>query len=488
MVTRPLGLSSSIRSLASGICLGLILCSGCGLSTPSTKAKKPKPVVVPFQPPIAKEPGAFDAQSVQQDSILIYNATLLTADDARPQIEGGWIRINNGLIEALGSGRAPKIMKGERRFDAKHGFLTPGLVDTHSHLGVYPSPHVWAHSDGNEMTNPITAGIRAEEAFWPQDPGIERAVAGGVTTIQILPGSGNLMGGRGAVLKLHPSRESRAMRFPGAADALKMACGENPKRVYGKGRRAMPMSRMGSLFLMRKTWIAARRYKLAWDTWRKNPEKMVSGVLMPVKPPKRDLNLETLAMVLEGKINVHVHCYRADEMLLQLKLAKEFGYKIKSFHHAVEAYKIRDVLAREGVSVSTWADWWGFKIEAYDAIEQNLALLTESGAIAVLHTDSEEGIQRMNQEAAKAYWAGVHSGVQLSEHDALKWITYNPAVALGVAEKVGSLVIGKHGDIVVWDRHPFSVYAKPQLVLIDGLIRFNSTEKRIPWSDFEVGQ
>ena len=170
------------------------------------------------------------------------------------------------------------------------------------------------------------------------------------------------------------------------------------------------------------------------------------------------------------------------------QLAKEFGYKIKSFHHAVEAYKIRDVLAVEGVSVSTWADWWGFKIEAYDAIEQNLALLTESGALAILHTDSAEGIQRMNQEAAKAYWAGVHSGVKLTEHDALKWITINPAIALSIEKHVGSLKVGKSADLVIWDRHPFSVYAKAQRVFIDGLVRFDRENPQGPWSDFEVGQ
>ena len=157
---------------------------------------------------------------------------------------------------------------------------------------------------------------------------------------------------------------------------------------------------------MRKTWVKARRYRNDWAKWRENPTTLKNGRVVQAKVPKRDVMLETLAKVLDGEILVHVHCYRADEMLLQLKLAKEFGYKIRSFHHAVEAYKIRDVLAREEVSVSTWADWWGFKIEAYDAIEQNLALIAESGGRAILHTDSPEGIQRMNQEAAKAMWPG----------------------------------------------------------------------------------
>jgi len=417
---------------------------------------------------------------------LITQVTLLTADDARPSIANGWLRIRDGKIHSMGPSPAPTAAEGEKVINGRGGVLTPGLIDTHSHLGVYSSPHVWAHADGNEMTNPITAGVRAEEAFWPQDPGIERAVRGGVTTIQVLPGSGNLIGGRTVVLKLHPRRSSRAMRFPGAKDGLKMACGENPKRVYGKSRKSMPMSRMGSLYLMRQKWIDARRYRQKWAEWQKNPTKIEHGKTVPVLPPKRDLVLETLAAVLNGEILVHIHCYRADEMLLQLKLAQEFGYRVRSFHHAVEAYKIRDILAAEGVSVSTWADWWGFKIEAYDGIEQNLALLSEAGALSILHTDSAEGIQRMNQEAAKALWAGRHEGIELTEHDALKWITLNPAWALGIESEVGSLEVGKHADLVLWNRNPMSVYAKATLVLIDGVIRYDRSVVSAPWSDFEV--
>jgi imidazolonepropionase-like amidohydrolase len=466
--------------------LCLILQCGCAASQKITDEHKPIPV--PLTPAIAQEPAAFVSVSTSGTSTLIRSATILTADDQIPRIDNGWIRIEGGRILAMGTHPPPSPTDNERVIDAKGRYVTPGLIDTHSHLGVYPSPHVWAHADGNEMTNPITAGVRAEEAFWPQDPGIQRAVAGGVTTIQVLPGSGNLMGGRGVVLKLHPRIEARAMRFPGASDALKMACGENPKRVYGKGRKSLPMSRMGNIFVMRKTWIAARRYKQKWDEWEKNKTKLLDGEETPVLPPKRDLSMETLARVLEGKINVHIHCYRADEMLLQLKLAKEFGYRVRSFHHAVEAYKIRDVLAKEGVAVSTWADWWGFKIEAYDAIEENLALLGEAGARAILHTDSAEGIQRMNQEAAKGYFAGRHAGIKISEHDALKWITANPAWALGVDGSVGSLKVGKSADLVLWNRHPFSVYASTDMVFIDGDIRYQKGGNSPVWSDFEVGQ
>ncbi len=459
--------------------------AGCG----STQTQTPKGrTAVPLEPPVALEPGAFVPTALDPPTVLIKNATLLTADPARPRVERGWLRLRDGRIEAIGEGDAPAPGEGEQVFDADGGFVTPGLIDTHSHLGVYPQPGVWAHADGNEMTRPVTAGVRAEEAFWPQDPGIQRAVAGGVTTIQVLPGSGNLIGGRGVVLKLHPRRSARAMRFPGAKDGLKMACGENPKRVYGKGKGQMPMSRMGSLFLMREQWVAARRYARDWAEWEKNPTKKEDGEDVPVTPPKRDLTLETLAAALAGDVLVHIHCYRADEMLLQLKLAEEFGFAVRSFHHAVEAYKIRDVLAAKGVAVSTWADWWGFKVEAYDGIEQNLALITEQGGRGVLHTDSPEGIQRMNQEAAKAYYAGLQSGVKVTEAQALAWITTEPAWALGIADQTGSIEVGKMADVVLWDRHPFSVYATARKVFIDGVLRHDADAPVAPWSDFEVGQ
>ncbi len=471
--------------IARALLAALIL--GCGAAAPNkTTLEK---VSVPLEPAIAVEPASFLTPVEPGAATLIVNTTLLTAQEDAPRIEQGWIRFRDGRISAMGASPPPAADAGELVIDGAGKFVTPGLIDTHSHLGVYARPGVWAHADGNEMTNPITAGVRAEEAFWPQDPGIQRAVQGGVTTIQVLPGSGNLMGGRGVVLKLHPRRSSRAMRFPGAKDALKMACGENPKRVYGKHRKSMPMSRMGNIYLMRDKWIAARRYQNEWAEWEKNPNKKDGDKTVPVKPPKRDLVLETLSKVLAGEILVHIHCYRADEMLLQLKLADEFGFAVRSFHHAVEAYKIRDVLAAKGVSVSTWADWWGFKIEAHDAIEQNLALIAEAGARAILHTDSAEGIQRMNQEAAKAFYAGRHAGVSITEDQALRWITANPAWALGVDDQVGTLEPGKMADVVLWSRHPFSVYAQAEKVFIDGRLRHDTTAPEgAPWSDFEVGQ
>jgi imidazolonepropionase-like amidohydrolase len=451
----------------------LSLCTSC------VKSTKTSPLVSPVEHRLSSS--RISGPLANTASILIYNAVMLTADDETPKIPNGWLLIEAGRIADLGAGEPDASIKDRstKQVNAKGMFVTPGLVDTHSHLGVYATPHVWAHSDGNEMTHPITAGVRAEDAFWPQDPGIQKAVAGGVTTIQVLPGSGNLMGGQGFTLKLHPRREAEAMKLSTAKNSLKMACGENPKRVYGKSKKRLPMSRMGSLFLMRKTWYEAKQYREKWQRWHNK------GKANQKPAPAMNLHLQTLSDVLDGKILVHIHCYRADEMLQQIKLAHEFGYKIRSFHHAVEAYKIRDILAQEKISVSTWADWWGFKIEAHDAIEQNLALLHDAGVKSILHTDSAEGIQRMNQEAAKGMYAGRREGLNISEHDALKWVTINPAWALGIDGDTGSLVKGKAADIVIWDRPPLSVYSSAQKVFIDGqevLARYKS----LTWSDFEV--
>ena len=465
--------------------VGLFACGG---SAPKAETD-PNDAPVLLDPPVEPDPAPLEAALPVAAPVLIRSATVMTASGLI--WKQGWVRLRDGLIADLGEGDAPAAAEGETVVDGTGKFVTPGLIDTHSHLGVYASPGVWAHADGNEMTNPITAGVRAEEGFWPQDPGLQRAVAGGVTTLQVLPGSGNLMGGRGVVLKLHPRREPHAMRFPGAPETVKMACGENPKRVYGMDKGSMPMSRMGSIFMMRAKWLEARRYKLRWDQWRKKPYELKDDKKIPSNPPERDLVLETLAGVMAGEILPQIHCYRADDMLTQIKLSHEFGWKVRSFHHALEAYKIADILARERISVSTWADWWGFKLEAWDGIEQNLALVQAAGGIPIVHTDSPEGVQRMNQEAAKGMTSGRAAGLPVTEDQALRWITANPAWALGVDAKTGTLEKGKMADVVVWDAHPFSVYAHAEKVYIDGHLRHDRLSRdqgapAAPWSDFEV--
>lgn len=383
-------------------------------------------------------------------------------------IENGTVLFSDGKLVAIG-GPGLDVPANYTRIDAAGKFVTPGIIDIHSHLGVYPSPSVSAHSDGNEMTDPVTPNVWAEHAVWPQDPGFSRALAnGGVTSLQILPGSGNLIGGRTVTLKNVPSRTVQGMKFPGAPYGLKMACGENPKRVYGDQGR-MPMTRMGNFALNRATWIKAKEYA-AGDK------------------ATRDLGMETLEAALDKEILVHNHCYRADEMALVLDMAKEFGYKLSAFHHAVESYKVADLLREADVCSAVWADWYGFKMESNDAIPENAALIHNAGACVVIHSDDENGIQRLNQEAAKAQAYGRRMGIDVPDAEIIAWLTYNPAKAMGIDEQTGSLESGKVADLVLWNGDPLSVYSRPERVWIDGALLYDAFDpKRRPVSDFELG-
>jgi imidazolonepropionase-like amidohydrolase len=364
--------------------------------------------------------------------------------------------------------------------DAGGKYVTPGIIDDHSHLGVYAAPGVDALSDGNEATKPNTADVWAEHSVWPQDPQFPRNLAGGVTTIQVLPGSANLFGGRSTVLKVVPGRTVQDMKFPGAPYGLKMACGENPKRVYAQRG---PSTRMGNVAGYRAAWIEAERYRRKWDKFLADPEPDRKG-----SAPDRDLALETLAEVLRGNILVHNHCYRADEMAQMLDIAKEFGYQIRSFHHVVEGYKVADRLAAAGVAASIWADWGGFKMEALDGVKANAAILHTAGARVIIHSDDPSGSQRLNQEAAKAMAAGAALGLPVAPADAIKWLTINPAWAIGLDAQIGSLEAGKHADLVLWSGDPFSVYTRAEKVWIDGALRFDRLSPDTRWrTDFELG-
>jgi imidazolonepropionase-like amidohydrolase len=405
--------------------------------------------------------------------VLIRNATILTA--AGPELPRASILLENGKITAVGGQVTGP--PGATVVDATGKFVTPGLIDAHSHLGVYAAPYTPSLLDGNEATDPVTAQVWAEHSFWPQDPQIPLAIAGGVTVMQVLPGSANLIGGRSATLRLIPARTVQEMKYPGAPYGVKMACGENPKRVYGE--KTGPSTRMGNLAGDRAAFAAAETHRREWDKWLGSK----SG-----DPPDRDLKLETLAEVLRGKALVQNHCYRADEMAQMLDLAKEFGFRIRTFHHAVESYKIADLLARDSVASAIWADWWGFKMESLDAIPENAALLEQAGARAVIHSDSPDGIQRLNQDAARAMYAGRHAGINITREQAIRWITANPAWALGIDSTTGTLERGKAADVVVWSGDPFSVYSKAERVYNEGRLVFDrSAPERQLLTDFNMG-
>lgn len=360
---------------------------------------------------------------------------------------------------------------GAEEIDGNGLFVTPGIIDIHSHMGVYPAPGVRTSSDGNEATSPNTAEVWAEHSVWSQDPQYKLALAGGITTFHVLPGSANLFGGRGVTLKNVSANTVPDMKFPGAPHSLKMACGENPKRVYSSRG---PSTRMGNVAGYRNAWIGAEKYKKSLDR----------------NPSQRDLKNETLVGVLDGKILIQNHCYRADEMATMINIGEEFGYKIAAFHHGVEAYKIADLLADKGVCAALWADWWGFKHEAYDMTIANIAIVDQARnatGCAIVHSDSASGIQRLNQEAAKALAAGREAGFDISEARAMMWITKNPAIAAGISDQTGTLEVGKNADIVIWNRNPFSVYAKAEKVFIDGALAFDKASGLVPHTDFDLG-
>jgi imidazolonepropionase-like amidohydrolase len=349
---------------------------------------------------------------------------------------------------------------GVKVIDASDKWITPGIIDIHSHMGVYSAPSVSTSSDGNEATAPVTAEVWAEHSVWTQDPQFALALKGGVTFKNI---SKNTI---------------QAMKFPNAPHSLKMACGENPKRVYGN-RKQSPSTRMGNMAGYRNAWIDATEYQEGMQELDSDDR------------PKRDLAMDTLKGVLDGDILIQNHCYRAEEMAMMVELSKEFDYKITAFHHAVEAYKIADLLADEGICAAMWADWWGFKHEAYDMVPANIAIIDQARngtGCAIVHSDDEVGIQHLNQEAAKAMSAGNRAGFEISKAHAMRWITSNPAKAAGILEQTGSIEVGKDADVVLWTGDPFSVYSRAEQVFIDGAVAFDMNDpKTQPVTDFDLG-
>jgi imidazolonepropionase-like amidohydrolase len=398
--------------------------------------------------------------------IVIKNATIMTVTHGN--IKNGSIYIKDGKIAAVGeSVNAPS---SATVIDAGGKYLTPGIVDCHSHIAL--------DDDVNEATSPVTPQMMMKDAFDYQDKAIYRALAGGVTTSLLLHGSANMIGGQAVVIK-HKYGDTRdAMLFPNAPGSIKFASGENPKRVYGS-RDQLPSTRMGNFAVQRQALVEAQDYMREWDAYN---DKVKRGD-KDASPPKRDLKLEALADVLRGKLMVQIHCYRADEMLTEMAMAKEFGYNLRAFHHALEAYKVADQLAANNVGIATFADWWGFKQEAWDAIPWNAVMAMRKGVKVAIKSDSEDYTRRLNQEAAKTIRYGG-----ATEDEALKMITLNPAWIIGVDNRVGSIDVGKDADLVIWDGYPLSTTGEPEKVWIDGEVYFDRSQPGLGTTHYKEGE
>ena len=392
------------------------------------------------------------AQTVSET--LIRNATVLTI--TRGTLTNTDVLIRNGKIAAVGKNL--NASANARVIDATGKFVMPGIIDCHSHSMLDAI---------NEGTLAVTSMVRTEDMLDPTDGNLYRALAGGVTTLNLLHGSANPIGGLNTVVKIKYGRPASEFLFPGAMPGIKFALGENVKRSSSPNlpgvTRRYPNTRMGVEEVIRDAFTRARDYKRTWDEYRAASAKDKNVI-----PPRRDLQLEPLVEILEGRRYVHAHCYIASEILMLINLADEFGFKIKTFQHVLEGYKVAKEIAAHGAGASIFADSWAYKIEAYDAIPYAAAIMTRAGVIVSMNSDSDERARRLNIEAAKA----MHWG-DLTEEQALKTITLNPAIQLGIQERVGSIEVGKDADVAIWNGHPFSVYSRVDTTLIDGAVFFD---------------
>ena len=386
--------------------------------------------------------------------ILIQNATILTVSHG--VIEHGSILIKDGKIAEVG--QSIKAPKDAQVIDAAGQFVMPGIIDCHSHI---------AAESINEGSVSVSSMVNMAEILNPDDIDIYRDLAGGVTSANILHGSANAIGGQTLVIKLRWGQPAAKLPFEGALPGIKFALGENPKRsnfsVPGQPKR-YPATRMGVEETIRGAFSEARDYKKSWDNYNKRAAAGEKNLI----PPRRDLRLEPLVEVLEGRRYVHSHCYREDEILMLLRVAKEFGFKVRTFQHVLEGYKVADELAAAGAGASTFSDWWAYKVEAYDAIPYNAALMTRRGVVVSINSDDAEEATHLNQEAAKSMKYGG-----LSHDEALKLVTLNPAMQLGIDKRAGTIDVGKDADLVIYNRDPLSAYAVVQKTLIDGRVYFD---------------
>ncbi len=389
----------------------------------------------------------------QDDVLALVGGTVLTM--AGETIENGTVVVRDGRIAAVG--RRVRPPRNAHVIDAAGRYVIPGIIDAHSHIA--------AEGGINEGSLAVTSMVRVADVVDPTDIGIYRALAGGVTTVNVLHGSANPIGGQNQVLKLRWGQDADGMRFDGAPPGIKFALGENPKRSrsFGQGPRRYPATRMGVLDVIRQAFTEAAEYRAAWARHR---EAEAAGERS--RPPARDLKLEALVEIVEGRRLVHAHSYRADEILQLLRLAEELGFRIATLQHVLEGYRVADEIAAHGAGASTFSDWWAYKVEAYEAIPYNAALMTDRGVVVSINSDDAEEMRHLNHEAAKTVkWGG------LSDEQALALVTINPAKQLRIDDRVGSIEVGKDADLVIYDGHPLSSYAVVQMTLVDGKVYFD---------------
>jgi imidazolonepropionase-like amidohydrolase len=436
----------------------------------SASAARPKP-------PFALDPYPSTYQPLPRTDTIIVNVTIL--DGAGRRIDNGEVLMRDGRIAAVGH-RLDR--NGAVVIDGQGRWLTPGVIDIHSHNGTFSMPQTSLDaeaSDVSEVSDPNVADTWIEHAVNPQDPAFATALRAGVTTLQILPGSAPLFGGRSVVVKPVPVADVRAMKFPGAPQGLKMSCGENAKSHFG-GKDKLPNSRQGEIALIRDAFLKAQQYRDEWKAYSKGSSKT---------PPKRDLKLDTLAAVLEGDIPVHMHCYRASDMVAMLGVAAEFGFRITTFQHATEAYKIVPQLKQAGTCAAVWSDWWGFKVEVLDAVRETAAMIDAAGGCVMMHSDSGVVGQRLTIEAAKSAGSARRIGLDPPQEQLIRWVTSTPARALGLGDRIGTIAPGFNADVVIWSGDPFSIYSKADQVFIDGALVYDRASPAThPQSDFALGR
>jgi imidazolonepropionase-like amidohydrolase len=396
---------------------------------------------------------AVAQSSTAPADLVIKNATVMTASHGT--IQHGSVWLHNGKIAGVGA--TVSAPAGATVIDATGKYVTPGIIDPHSHSAL--------GDDVNEATSPVTPSMMMIDAFDNRDKALYLALAGGVTSELLLHGSANMIGGQAVVIKNKFGLSKEEMLFPNAPRSIKFASGENPKRVYGT-RSQLPSTRMGNFEVMRQAFEDAKVYRREWDAYN---DKVAKGD-KDAKAPHRDLKLEALADILRGKLLVQIHCYRADEFLTEEAIAQEYGFKIRAFHHALEMYKVGGKIAADGTAIATFTDWYGGKYEMWDGIPWNAVMSMREGVRVALKSDSNDHIRRLNQEAGKM----VHYG-GATEDEAITMVTLNPAWIMGIDDKTGSLDVGKDGDVVIWNMDPLSTYARAEKVYIDGDLFFDNS-------------